>query len=74
LKRSSRIQGRQVVEENLVARFLRRLKIDGVDFDQGKVPLAFLGRADLAADGVAGPQVETADLRGRNVDIVGPGR
>ena len=66
-----RIKRSQVIEEDLVAGFLGRLKVDGVDFDQRKVTLAFLGRADLAADGVAGAQIEAADLRGRDVDVVG---
>ncbi len=68
------IERRQVVEEDLVARFLGRLEVDGVDFDQREVALAFLGRADLAGDGVAGAQVEAADLRGRNVNVVGAGQ
>ena len=68
------IQRRQVVEEDLVARFLGRFEVDGIDFDQREVALAFLGRADLAADGVAGAQIETADLAGRDVDIVGAGK
>ena len=66
-----RIERRQVVEEDLVARFLGRLEVDGVDFDQREVTLAFLGRADLAGDGVAGAQIETADLRRRDVNVVG---
>ena len=69
-----RIERRQVVEEDLVARFLGRLEVDGVDFDQREVALAFLGRPDLAGDGVAGAQIETADLRGRDVDVVGAGQ
>ena len=64
------IERRQVVEEDLVARFLGRLEVDGVHLDQREVALAFLGRADLAGDGVAGAQVEAADLRGRDVDVV----
>ena len=69
-----RIERRQVVEEDLVARFLGRLEVDGVDLDQREVALAFLGRADLAGDGVAGAQVEAADLRRRDVDVVGAGQ
>jgi hypothetical protein len=68
------IERRQVVEEDLVARFLGRLEVDGVDFDEREVALAFLGRADLAGDGVAGAQIEAADLRGRDVDVVGAGQ
>ncbi len=65
-----RVQRRQVVEEDLVARLLRRLEVDRVDLDQREVALAFLRRADLAGDGVAGAQVEAADLRRRDVDVV----
>ena len=68
------IERRQVVEEDLVAGFLGRLEVDRVDLDQREVALAFLGRADLAGDGVAGAQVEAADLRGRDVDVVGAGQ
>ena len=69
-----RIERRQVVEEDLVAGFLGRLEVDRVDLDQREVPLAFLGRADLAADRVAGAQIEAPDLRGRDVHVVGPGQ
>ena len=68
------IERRQVVEEDLVARFLGRLEVDGVDFDQREVALAFFRRADLAGDGVAGAQIEAADLRRRDVDVVRAGQ
>ncbi len=32
------------------------------------------GRTDLSADGVAGFQVELADLRGRDINVVGTGQ
>ena len=69
-----RIERRQVVEENLVARLFGRLEVDGLDLDQREVLLAFVRRAHVAADGVAGLQVELADLRGRDVDVVGAGQ
>ena len=65
-----RIERRQVVEIDLVARFLRVFEVERVDLEQGEVALAFLRAADMAVDGVAGAQAETADLRGRDVDIV----
>ena len=68
------IERREVVEEDLVARFLGRLEVDGVNLDESEIALAFLGRADLAGDGVAGAQVEAADLRGRDVDVIGAGQ
>ena len=48
-----------------------RLEVDRFDLDQGEVALAFLRRADLTRDRVAGMQIELADLRGRHVDVVG---
>ena len=66
-----RIERRQVLEEQLVARLVGRLEVDRFDLDQREVPLPFLGRPDLARDGVAGLQVELADLRRRDVDVVG---
>ena len=65
-----RVERRQVVEEDLVAGDLRVLEVDRLDLDQREVALAFLRRADLAGDGVAGAQVEAADLRRRDVDVV----
>ncbi len=66
-----RIERRQVVEVDLVARLLGVLEIDRVDLEQREVALAFLRRADFAFDGVAGAQAEAADLRRRDVDVVG---
>ena len=69
-----RIQRRQVVEQDLVARLVGRLEVDRLDLDQREIFLALMRRADLAADGVAGFQVELADLRRRHVNVVGPGQ
>ena len=68
------IERREVVEEDLLARDVGMLEVDRLDFDQGEVALAFLRRAHLAGDGVAGAQVEAADLRRRNVDVVRTGQ
>ena len=57
-----RIKRRQVIKENLIARFLRRLEVNGFDLHQREVFLAFVRRTNLAADGVAGFQVELANL------------
>ena len=67
------IKRRQVVEENFVAGDFGIFEVDGFDFDQSEVALAIFGRANLAGDGVAGAQVEFANLRRRNVDVVGAG-
>ena len=65
------IERRQVVEVDLVARLVRVFEIDRVDLEQREIALAFFRRADMAFDGVAGAQAEAADLRGRDVDVVG---
>ena len=65
------IKRRQVVEIDLVADLFRVLEIDRVDLEQREIALALLGAADHALDGVAGAQAEAADLRGRDIDIVG---
>src|SRR3972149_6143800 len=67
----SRMQRGEVLEQDLVLARLGRLAVDLVDLDQREVALAVLGGADLALDGVAGVQVEAADLRGADVDVVG---
>ncbi len=69
-----RIERREVVEENLVAGLFGRLEVDGFDLDEREVLLAFVRRAHVAGDGVAGLEVELADLRGRDVDVVGAGQ
>src|SRR5579862_10340 len=57
-----------------MAGLFRILEIERVDLEQGKIALAFLGAADMAVDSIAGAQAETADLRRRNIDIVGAGQ
>src|SRR6185312_136434 len=49
-------------------------EVDGLDLDQGEVLLTLVRRAHVAADGVAGLEIEFADLGGRDVDIVGTGK
>ncbi len=66
-----RIERREVVEVDLVLRRLGVLEVDLRDLEESEVALAFLGRADLAFDGVARAQREAADLGGRDVDVVG---
>src|SRR6185312_10046438 len=52
----------QIVEIDLVPRFLGVLEIDGVDLEQREITLAFFRRADVAFNSVAGAQTETANL------------
>ena len=59
-----RIKRREIVKENLVARFLRRLEVHRLDLDQGKIFFAFVWRTHLAAHRVARLQVKLTDLRG----------
>jgi len=73
MKGLAREQRRQVFEQDLVLRHLRRFAVDVIDLEQRKVALAFFRRADAAGDVVAGTQIETTDLRGRHVDIVRAG-
>ena len=65
-----RIERRQVVEIDLVTGLFRIFEIERIDFEQCEVALAFLRAANVAVDGVAGAQAETADLRRRDVDVV----
>ncbi len=65
-----RVERGQVVEDDLVACRVGRLEVDRLDLDQGEVALALAWRTDLAAHGVAGAQVEAANLGRRDVDVV----
>ena len=67
------IEGGEVVEEDLVAGLFGALEVDGLDLDEGKVLFALVGGADVAGDGVAGLEIELADLGGGDVDVVWPG-
>ena len=69
-----RIERRQVLEEQLVARLIGRLEVDRLDLDQREVALAFLRRPNLSGDRVAGLQIEPPDLRRRDVDVVRSGQ
>src|SRR6185437_10527760 len=66
------MEWRQVLEEDLGARAVGGVEVDLADLEQREVALAILRRADEAGDGVAGAQVEAADLAGADVDVVGP--
>ena len=64
------IERRQVVEEDPLPRCLRGLEVDRLHLDESEIPLALFRRANLAGDGVAGSEIELADLRRRDVDVV----
>jgi len=65
LEASLRVEGRQVIEEDFVARDLGVFEIDRFDFDQREISFAILGRTDLTGDSVAGAEVKFADCDGR---------
>jgi hypothetical protein len=67
-----RMQGREVLEQDLALALFRRPTVDLVELGQREIAFAVLGRTDLALDRVAGAQVEAPDLRGRHVDVVRP--
>src|SRR5262249_31413438 len=69
-----RIERREVVEEDLLARDIRVLEIDRLDLDEREITLPLLGRADLARNGVARAQIEFPDLGRRDVDVVRSGQ
>src|SRR5262249_30451744 len=58
-------------EENLVACDFRILKIDRFNFDECKVAFAIFRRTHLSGDRVTGAQIELANLRRRDIDVVG---
>ena len=74
LEALGREQRRQILEQDLVRGVLRRVEIDLADLEQREVALAVLRRPDQARDGVAGAQIEAADLAGRDIDVVGAGQ
>ncbi len=68
-----RIERRQIVEVDFVLGLLGVFEVERVDLEQSEIAFAFLRRADVAVDGVAGAQAETADLAWADVDVVGAG-
>jgi hypothetical protein len=57
------VEGREIVEEDLVLRDLGRLEIDRLDPQEREVALAVLRRAHLAGDRIARAEIEALDLR-----------
>ena len=58
---------------DLVPRLFRVFEVDRVALEQSEIALALLRAADDAFDRVAGAQPQPADLRGRDINVVGPG-
>src|SRR5436190_3450563 len=70
----ARVERREALEGDRALRLVGVRVVDELDLEEGEVLLAVLGRTDLAADDVAGPHAEAADLRGRDVDVVRAGQ
>ena len=47
--------------------------VDGIEADEGKIAFVVFRYANGAFDGIAGVEVETADLVGRDIDVVRAG-
>ena len=70
-QRLVRVQRRQVFKQDAVFRHLRRFAVDLVDFDQCEIAFAIFRGPYLALDRIAGVQIEAADLRRGDVNVVG---
>ena len=51
-----------------------RIAVDGVEADKREIALVVFRHAHAAFDGIAGVQIEAADLRRRNINIVRTGK
>jgi hypothetical protein len=56
---------------DLVPDLFRVVEIDRVDLQKREIAFAFFGTPDRALDRVAGLQREAANLRRRDVDVIG---
>ena len=68
------VEGRQVVEQDLIPRNLRILEIDLFHLKEGEIPFALLRRTDLPGHDITGPEIEAADLRGRDINVIRAGQ
>ena len=69
-----REQRREIVEMRFFLRLVRVFAVHALDLEQREKFFLFLGRPDLAGDEVAGLQIEPADLRRRNVNVLRAGQ
>ena len=67
-----RIQGRQIIKQNLIFSLLRILEIDRLNFQQGEIPFALLWRSYLARYRISGMEIKAENLGWRDVEIVRP--
>lgn len=66
-----RVQRREVLEGREVVEHRRIAAVHALDAEQREVDLLVLRRTDESLDDMAAAKAEVADLRGRDVDIVG---
>ena len=74
IKFLGRIKRGQVVKIDSQFGFFGVVKIDTVDFGEGKITFVVFRRADFAFDGIAGAQSKFFNLGRRNVNVVGTGQ
>ena len=74
LQHAGGVERNEVVEVDPVLGAAGRIEVDGVDAQHGEEFLFVLGRPDHARQGVAGSQVEFADLARGDVDVIGTGQ
>ena len=67
------MQRRQVLEEHLVPGILGRVEVDLAHLEQREVTLAVFRRTNQTRDRVAGSEIESTDLGGADVDVIGSG-
>ena len=68
-----RIERRQVVEMTLVLGCFWIFKVYLIDLKKSEVTFAILWASDLAFDCITCAQSKTADLRGRNINVIWAG-
>src|SRR5690242_14644464 len=64
------MERREIFEQHLVARAVGRIEVDLADLEQREITFAVFRGTDEPRNGVAGPQVEAADLARRYIYIV----
>ena len=64
------MQGRKILEENLLLGFFRRLIVDGLYFQQCEVALGILGRTNQSRNRIAGAKPEPANLARGHINVV----
>ena len=64
----------QVFKQNFVFAFFWIVTVDDVQFHQSEIALTVFGCAHAAFDGVAGVQIEAANLAGADVNVVRAGQ